>query len=62
MPDKHPNSARWGGPGASEENAKTPAPKTPGPESDTLADDRNSHVSGGGGVPDHHHNHDPRDK
>lgn len=62
MPDKHPNTVRHGGPGASEENAKRPAPEIRRPAEDTPADDRNSHVSGGGGVPDRHHSHDPKDK
>lgn len=60
MPDKNPAAERWGGPGASHENAKRPPP-------DPLvkdADDpdrysRHSKVSGGGGEADVHQSHDP---
>lgn len=63
MPDKHPNTERWGGPGASHEDRSKPKP-------DPLvkdADDpdrysRHSKVSGGGGEADVHHAHDPSRK
>lgn len=63
MPDKHPNTERHGGPGASHENAKQPAPPKIDPRPPgTPTDDRQSHVSGGGGERDSHHSHDPKDK
>ncbi len=60
MPDKNAATDRWGGPGASHEDAKKPRP-------DPLvkdADDpdrysRHSKISGGGGEADVHHAHDP---
>ena len=59
MPDKHPNTNRWGGPGASHENASKPPPprvdlRAPGEPTNTPF----SHVSGGGGERDRHHGHD----
>lgn len=54
---KHPNTIRHGGPGASHENAKEPAPiKKPPHEEDTGRSD----VSGGGGERDYHHTRDPK--
>jgi len=63
MPDKHPDTERWGGPGASHENRDKPQPehrdaRPPG----TPTNDRRSHISGGGGERDAHHSHDPREK
>jgi hypothetical protein len=63
MPEKHPATERWGGPGASHENAKqAPPPKadprTPGEPTNTPY----SHVSGGGGERDRHHAHDVKGK
>lgn len=63
MPDKHPNTERWGGPGASHEDRK----KSPLKKSDhRLAGEPTntpfSHVSGGGGERDRHHAHDARGK
>jgi len=63
MPEKHPDTERWGGPGASRENRDKPAPerretRPPG----TPTNDRRSHISGGGGERDAHHSHDPREK
>jgi hypothetical protein len=61
MPEKHPASERWGGPGASHENAKKPKP-------DEIVQDpisqpgRASHVSGGGGERDVHHGHSTKAK
>lgn len=59
MPDKHPNTQRWGGPGASHEDATEPQPpkvdpRAPGEPTNTPY----SHVSGGGGERDGHHAHD----
>ncbi|WP_443750151.1 hypothetical protein [Asticcacaulis solisilvae] len=55
MSTKTPNSVRWGGPGASHENARQP------PEIDRHKADppelHVSHVSGGGGEADRHHGH-----
>lgn len=56
---RHPNSERWGGPGASHED-RTEAkpdkvdPRAPGESTNTPY----SRVSGGGGERDHHHAHD----
>ena len=63
MPQKHPNTVRWGGPGASHEDASKPRPervdlRAPGEPTNT----RYSHVSGGGGERDRHHGHDPAAK
>jgi hypothetical protein len=59
MPQKHPNTVRWGGPGSShEDRTKAPPPKhdprPPGEPTNTPF----SHVSGGGGELDRHHGHD----
>jgi hypothetical protein len=59
----HPETDRWGGPGASKENADKPMPKkkdtrSPGEPTNT----RFSHVSGGGGERDLHHGHADKDK
>lgn len=68
MPDKHPNTERFGGPGASHENAKTgTSSKRPSAESGQKKVDgqRNPHhsaISGGGGELDSHHTHDPEMK
>ena len=63
MPQKHPNTHRWGGPGAGHENRDKPEPKrgdprAPGEPTNTPF----SHVSGGGGERDRHHGHDARAK
>lgn len=63
MPQKHPNTERWGGPGASHEDRSEPKPRdrdprTPGEPTNTPF----SHVSGGGGERDRHHAQDPRGK
>lgn len=62
MPEKHENSERWGGPGASHENAKSPRPETKGKEARTDTEVRFSHVSGGGGERDRHHGHSDASK
>jgi hypothetical protein len=54
MPDKHPNTDRWGGPGASHEMVKD--------ADDPDRYSRHSKVSGGGGETDVHHGHDPKMK
>lgn len=65
MPKKHPNSVRFGGPGASDENAQTgKSSKRPHPDpgQNKVAGRRNPHhsaISGGGGELDSHHTHDP---
>lgn len=63
MPDKNPETERWGGPGSSHENADKPAPhkgdpRAPGEPTNTPF----SHVSGGGGERDRHHAHDAHGK
>lgn len=63
MPSKHPNTERWGGPGASHEDRTKPTP-------DPLVKDPDdpdrmqpySHISGGGGETDIHHGHSARAK
>lgn len=65
MPDKHPNTDRWGGPGASHEDRSKPQPRDPpfggrGPEEPTNTPF--SGVSGGGGERDRHHAHDAKGK
>lgn len=64
MPDRHPNTVRHGGPGASDENAKQPAPPEKGisdGEQDDAGESR-SRVSGGGGELDAKHSHDSAHK
>lgn len=63
MPDKHPNTDRFGGPGASHENRNGPRP-------DPLVKDADapdhlsprSQISGGGGEGDIHKGHNPQAK
>ena len=63
MPDKHPDPREWGGPGSSEQNADKPAPQPHDPRPPgTPTNTRESDVSGGGGVRDSHHTHDPDEK
>ena len=63
MPEKHPNSNRWGGPGASHEDRTEPMPD-PSVKDPDDPDRINKHsaVSGGGGEADTHHAHDPHRK
>ena len=64
MPDKHPNTERWGGPGASHEDASKPQPAKP-PQDETPGPgggESRSRVSGGGGELDAKHTHDPKTK
>ena len=62
MPDKHPNTERWGGPGASsEDRSKTPPePDHAQRDSERPTNDKQSHVGTGGGKRDSHHTHDPK--
>lgn len=63
MADKHPNAERWGGPGASHENASQPTPPKVDPRA--AGEPTNtpySGVSGGGGERDRHHAHDVEGK
>lgn len=63
MPDKHPNTERWGGPGASHEDRSKPRPDPLVKDADDPDHfDRQSAVSGGGGEHDRHHGHRDRDK
>lgn len=63
MPDKHPNTVRHGGPGASDENAKQPAPEHGDPRAPgTPTNTKHSQVSSGGGERDINHTHDPKTK
>lgn len=58
MPDKNPNTHRWGGPGASHENRDKPEPaKTDPRKPGSPTNDARSHESGGGGERDIHHGH-----
>jgi hypothetical protein len=58
MPEKHPNTHRWGGPGASHEDRTKPepAPHDPRPAG-TSTNPPTSQVSGGGGERDEKHSH-----
>jgi len=60
LPQKHPNTERVGGPGASHENRQHPEKSQPRNEkpADTKSS-RHSGISGGGGETDSHHTHDP---
>lgn len=63
MPDKHPNTVRHGGPGASSENAKEPAPPHVDPRPPgTPTNTKHSQKSTGGGERDLNHTHDPKTK
>ena len=58
MPKKHPNTHRWGGPGASHEDRNKPMPqredlRPPGTPTNAPV----SRVSGGGGERDEKHSH-----
>ena len=60
MPDKHPNSERWGGPGASHEDRSKPKPDPIVKDADDPDRySRHSKISGGGGETDVHHGRDP---
>ena len=65
MASKSPNTHRWGGPGASHEDASKPEPAKPprsGRGNDEPTNTPFSHVSGGGGERDRHHGHDVKAK
>jgi hypothetical protein len=63
MPQKHPNTERIGGPGASHENRAHPEKSDHhGPHPTEKKSTKHSGVSGGGGEPDTHHTHDPKGK
>jgi hypothetical protein len=63
MPDKHPNTERWGGPGSSrEDRTKPPLRKSDHRRDGEPTNTPFSHVSGGGGERDRHHAHDPEAK
>src|SRR3954464_15324517 len=59
MPEKHPNTIRWGGPGASHEDRTKPMPAAAPahPEGAASTNPRVSQVSGGGGERDEKHSH-----
>lgn len=63
MPDKHPNTERWGGPGSSHEDRSEQRPDpTVKDADDPDRQTRHSQVSGGGGEQDVHHSHNPGEK
>ena len=65
MPKKHPDTERFGGPGASHEDRKHPEKfhkEKEGPEPGEPTSGRSSKISGGGGERDKHHSHDPKYK
>ena len=62
MPEPHPNTERWGGPGASHEDRTETPVKKKGKEARTDTNVRYSQVSGGGGERDRHHAHDAKGK
>jgi hypothetical protein len=57
MPDKHPNTKRWGGPGASHEDRTKPMPQPADQRAGGSTSARVSQVSGGGGERDRKHSH-----
>lgn len=60
MPDKHRDTERIGGPGASHENRKHPEKtRARGPRPEDTKKDNHSKVSGGGGERDSHHTREP---
>ena len=63
MPEKHPNTRRWGGPGASHEDRSKAEPRrADGRMAGEPTNTPYSHVSGGGGERDRRHSHDPKQK
>jgi hypothetical protein len=63
MPDKNPNSRRWGGPGASHEDRTKPPPDpTVKDADDPDRFSKHSRHSSGGGETDRYHSHDPKMK
>jgi hypothetical protein len=62
-PEKHRDTQRIGGPGASHENRRQPEKSKPrGVPPEATKSTRHSGVSGGGGEPDRHHSRDERGK
>jgi len=60
MPQKHPNTARIGGPGASHEDRTHPdKPQRKQSHPAQSKPEHHSKVSGGGGEKDFHHTHSP---
>ena len=56
MPEKHPNTERWGGPGASHEDRTEKKPEKVDARRDgEPTNTPYSRVSGGGGERDRHH-------
>ncbi len=64
MPQKHPNTVRWGGPGASHEDRSKPQPEPDHSQRDSErpTNEKHSNVSTGGGERDINHTHDPATK
>jgi hypothetical protein len=64
MPNKNPNTERFGGPGSSKQDRNHPEKfhKDEGPEPGKPTSGRESKISGGGGERDKHHSHDPKYK
>jgi hypothetical protein len=62
MPQKYPNTERWGGPGASHEDRTEPRPDKKGHAARTDTNVRYSQVSGGGGERDRHHGQSVKSK
>ncbi len=61
MPEKHSDTVRWGGPGASHEDRSKPIPQKKDPRPDgSPTNPPVSQVSGGGGERDEKHSHDDR--
>ena len=60
MPQKHPNTERIGGPGASHENRRNPEKNMRQNAHPTSSHPgHHSKISGGGGEKDAHHTHSP---
>lgn len=57
MPEKHPNTKRWGGPGASHEDRTKPMPEPRETNPGMPTNPPVSRVSGGGGERDRKHSH-----
>jgi hypothetical protein len=57
MPEKHPNTKRWGGPGASHEDRTKPMPDPADERAGGSTSAPVSRVSGGGGERDRKHSH-----
>jgi hypothetical protein len=65
MPNKNPNTERFGGPGSSSQDRQHPEKggkehSAPAPGAPTSG--RKSRVSGGGGERDKHHTHEDRER